>query len=66
LGEGGSISGKEFMAAIVVGDDLSARLHIVTDRLNPATLRLVKVRRSDQSTTDNFGAAAIAGRRWAK
>jgi 2-methylcitrate dehydratase PrpD len=58
------ISGRELMTAIVVGDDLSARLHIASDRAQPgqAAGPGESGPGASRGTSDNFGAAAIAGR----
>ena len=65
LGEIKGINGKEFMTAIIVGDDLASRLHIASDHNQPGQVsspggggQPPAVR----GTTAPFGAAAIAGR----
>ncbi len=64
LGESKGISGKELIAAMVVGDDLAARLHLAIDRaqpgqsLPPGTPPPPPTRGSEEA----FAAAAIAGR----
>jgi 2-methylcitrate dehydratase PrpD len=64
VGEIKDISGKEFITATVVGDDLSARLHIATDRAQPGQAAAPGESQPSgmRGTSDNFGAAAIAGR----
>jgi len=64
LGESMGISGKELITAVVVGDDLAARLHIANDRTPPGQapspdLAPAPVTRGASTT---FGAAAIVGR----
>lgn len=64
VGEGRSISGKELITSIIVGDDLAARLHIASDHAQPgqATGAAGSGAPTMRTTTDIFGAAAIAGR----
>jgi len=64
LGEGKGISGKELMTAIVVGDDLAARLHIASDHSQPGQVSSPGGGQppATRGTTAPFGAAAIAGR----
>jgi len=64
LGESQGISGKELIAALVVGDDLAARLHIAVDRaqpgqtLPPGTPPAPPARGSEEA----FAATAVTGR----
>ena len=67
LGENKGISGKELITALVVGDDIAARLHLVNDHPLPGEYRPGKEpapgsfpQPGIQSPT--YGAAAIAGR----
>lgn len=64
LGEIEGISGKEFITASIVGDDLSARLHIASDRAQPGQAAGPGESQPSglRGTSDNFGASAIAGR----
>ena len=63
-GESKGISGKELIAALVVGDDLAARIHLSVDRaqpgqaLPPGTPPPPPARGSEEA----FAAAAVAGR----
>lgn len=64
LGESKGISGKELVTALVVGDDLAARLHIAVDRaqpgqtLPPGTPPPPATRGSEEA----FAATAVTGR----
>ena len=70
LGESKGISGKELITALVVGDDLAARLHLANDHplpgeyhgpgQSPAPSRMPQL--GMMIPTPTFGAAAIAGR----
>jgi len=67
LGESKGINGKELITALVVGDDLAARLHIAIDRPLPGQGPPGQEfgRRTGsgfRGTVSAFGAAAIAGR----
>ncbi len=64
LGESTRIGGKELITAIILGDDLSARLHIASDRAQPGQAPAAGESSGGltRGTSDNFGAAAIAGR----
>ncbi|MFB0558911.1 MAG: MmgE/PrpD family protein, partial [Dehalococcoidales bacterium] len=64
VGESKGINGKELITALVVGDDLAARLHIANDRTPPGQapspdLAPAPVTRGSTAT---FGATAITGR----
>ena len=64
IGESKGISGKELITALVVGDDLAARLHIAVDRaqpgqaLPPGTPPAPPARGSEEA----FAATAVTGR----
>jgi 2-methylcitrate dehydratase PrpD len=67
LGENKGISGKELITALVVGDDIAARLHLANDRALPGEFHKGQENAPNpfpqtgiQSPT--YGAAAIAGR----
>ena len=64
VGESRGISGRELITSIIVGDDLSARLHIASDRAQPGQAAGPGETAGGltRGTSDNFGAAAIAGR----
>lgn len=67
LGESKHVSGKELITALVVGDDIAARLHLATDHPLPGEYHPGKEPVINQFTrtgiqTPTFGAAAIAGR----
>jgi 2-methylcitrate dehydratase PrpD len=64
LAESKGIDGKELITSIIVGDDLSARLHIASDRAQPGQAVGPGEAQSGltRGTSDNFGATAIAGR----
>jgi 2-methylcitrate dehydratase PrpD len=64
LGESRGINGKELITAMVMGDDLSARLHIASDRTPPGQAANPDLPRPPvtHGSTDTFGAAAITGR----
>jgi 2-methylcitrate dehydratase PrpD len=67
LGEAKRISGKELITALVVGDDIAARLHLANDHPLPGEYhpgQQSPVNQFPRSTvqTPAFGAAAIAGR----
>ncbi|MFC1949861.1 MmgE/PrpD family protein [Chloroflexota bacterium] len=67
VGESQAISGKELIAALVVGDDLAARLHIANDRPlpgqgPPGQEMGPRTGAGPRGTVSAFGAAAIAGR----
>ena len=64
LGESKGIDGKELITALVVGDDLAARLHIVSDRTPPGQAANPNLPRPPMTRggTDTFGATAITGR----
>ena len=64
VGESLGISGKEFIAALVAGDDLSARMHVVCGRTPPGQAANPDLPRppATRGSPDTFGAAAITGR----
>jgi 2-methylcitrate dehydratase PrpD len=67
VGENKGITGKELIAALVVGDDIAARLHLVNDHPLPGEFhpeQKAAPQRFPQARiqTPAFGAAAIAGR----
>jgi 2-methylcitrate dehydratase PrpD len=64
MGERKGISGKELIVAMIMGDDLSARLHIASDRTPPGQAANPDLPRAPMTrgSTDTFGAAAITGR----
>ena len=67
LGENKQINGKELLTAMIVGDDLAARLHLVNDHPLPGEFNQGKGTAGPSLTpsriqTPAFGAAAIAGR----
>ncbi len=70
LSESKGVSGKEFITALVLGDDLAARLHLANDHPlpgeyhkpgeTPAPSRMIQM--TMMVSTPTYGAAAIAGR----
>jgi len=64
MGESRGIDGKELITAMVMGDDLSARLHIASDRTPPGQASNPDLPKPPMThgSTDTFGAAAITGR----
>ncbi len=66
MGESKGINGKELITALVVGDDLAARLHTANDRplpgQGPPGRELDHRAAGPQGTVSIFGATAIAGR----
>ena len=66
LGESKGISGKELITALVLGDDIAARLHLANDRPLPGEYHGGKPAANRFAPsgiqTPAFGAAAIAGR----
>ena len=64
LGESKGVDGKELITAMIVGDDLAARLHIANDRPQPGQAATPGTRQPPvaRGSTEAFGAAAVAGR----
>ncbi len=64
VGESRGVNGKELITALVVGDDLAARLHIANDRTPPGQAPSPDLAPPPMTrgSTAIFGAAAIAGR----
>ena len=72
LGESKAVSGKELMTAMILGDDLAARLHLANDRPLPGEMRTgsdskgpaqpAAPRMMTMLPSETFGAAVIAGR----
>ncbi len=68
LGESRHINGKELITALIMGDDLAARLHLANDRPLPGEMPKPgqEPRRMPRMgmmlPTETYGAAAIAGR----
>lgn len=64
IGESKGVDGKELITAMVMGDDLAARLHIVSDRTPPGQASNPDLPRPPMTrgSTDTFGATAITGR----
>jgi 2-methylcitrate dehydratase PrpD len=64
VGESKGINGKELITALVVGDDLAARLHIANDRTPPGQAPSPDLAPAPMTrgSTTTFGAAAITGR----
>jgi 2-methylcitrate dehydratase PrpD len=72
LGESKAVNGKELMTAMILGDDLAARIHLANDRPLPGEMRTggdtkepvqpSAPRMMTMLPSETFGAAAIAGR----
>ncbi len=72
LGESQAINGKELLTAMIIGDDLAARIHLATDRPLPGEMRTGSNNKESVQTpaprmmimlpSETFGAAAITGR----
>jgi 2-methylcitrate dehydratase PrpD len=72
LGESKIVNGKELLTAMILGDDLAARIHLANDRPLPGEMRTVgdskgpaqppAPRMMTMLPSETFGAAAIAGR----
>ncbi len=67
LGEKKGISGKELITALIVGDDIAARLHLANDRPLPGEFHREKENTPSAFPqtgipSPTYGAAAIAGR----
>lgn len=72
LGESKAVNGKELMTAMILGDDLAARLHLANDRPLPGEMKAGSdskepaqppaPRMMTMLPSETFGAAAIAGR----
>ena len=64
VGESKNINGRELITALVVGDDLAARLHIANDRTPPGQAPSPDLAPAPMTrgSTVTFGATAITGR----
>ena len=72
LGESKAVNGKELLTAMILGDDLAARIHLANDRPLPGEMRKesdskapaqpAAPRMMTMLPSETYGAAAIAGR----
>src|SRR4030043_2161018 len=72
IGESKTVNGKELITAMILGDDLAARIHLVNDRPLPGEMRTGSNTKEPVRTpaprmmtmlpSETFGAAAIASR----